>query len=104
MITHLFFADDGILFARAKLEEVARIKEILKVYKGASSEMVNFEKTEMSYSRNVCESVRVNIRDYLGVCSVPNHSMYLGLPVVLGKSKRDIFVMVVENVWKKVKG
>lgn len=40
----------------------------------------------------------------LGVRQVANHSNYLGLLVVFGRSKKEIFSFVVERVWKKLKG
>lgn len=33
-----------------------------------------------------------------------SHSRYLGLPIVFGRSKKEIFSHVVEHVKKKVKG
>ncbi|MCH94768.1 reverse transcriptase-like protein, partial [Trifolium medium] len=39
-----------------------------------------------------------------GVKTVDNHSKYLGLPVVFGRSKKLIFSLVIDRVWKKVKG
>lgn len=32
------------------------------------------------------------------------HSKYLSLPVVFGRSKRDIFALFIERDWKKIKG
>lgn len=66
--------------------------------------MVNFEKSEVSFSWNVGEAVRENILNNLCVSSVPNHSKYLGLPVLFGRSTKEDFTMVVGRVWKKVKG
>lgn len=71
---------------------MACIKEILKFYEGDYGQVVNFKKYEVSYSRNVCESVKVNIHGCLGVSSIHNHSRYHGLPVVLGRLKRDILL------------
>ncbi|XP_058757456.1 uncharacterized protein LOC131630719 [Vicia villosa] len=104
MITHLFFADDSLLFARASLEEARRIKDILKVYERASGQMVNFDKSEVSFSKNVGENTQAIIRNHLNVNTVSNHSKYLGLPVILGRSKKVVFSLVVERVWKKIKG
>ncbi|KAI5393095.1 hypothetical protein KIW84_060293 [Lathyrus oleraceus] len=44
------------------------------------------------------------ISNRMRVKTVTRHSKYLGLPVVFGRSKKDIFSLVVEGVWKKVKG
>ena len=40
-LTHLFFADDCLLFCRFPLTECDKIKELLALYEAASSQMVN---------------------------------------------------------------
>lgn len=35
---------------------------------------------------------------------VMSHTKYLGMPVVFERSKKDIFALVIERVWKKIKG
>lgn len=39
----------------------------------------------------------------MGVKTVFSHSKYLGLPVVFGISKKEIFFFVTDRVWKKLK-
>ncbi|XP_058768952.1 uncharacterized mitochondrial protein AtMg00310-like [Vicia villosa] len=40
----------------------------------------------------------------MGVQSVANHSRYRGFLVIFGRSKKEVFSLVVERVWKKIKG
>ncbi len=49
-ITHLFFADDSLLFSRASPSDVAKIQEILSVYKKASGQQVNRDKTTIFFN------------------------------------------------------
>ncbi|XP_058767579.1 uncharacterized mitochondrial protein AtMg00310-like [Vicia villosa] len=58
----------------------------------------------MSFSRNVHEDGRDRIHSRVGVKTVLTHSKYLGLPVVFGKSKKEVFGTVINRVWKKIKG
>ncbi|XP_058756923.1 uncharacterized protein LOC131630149 [Vicia villosa] len=66
--------------------------------------MVNLDKSEVSFSQNVREEDKGMIRSMMGVKTVANHSRYLGLPMIFGRSKKEIFSLVVERVWKKIKG
>ncbi|XP_058724620.1 uncharacterized protein LOC131596076 [Vicia villosa] len=104
VITHLFFADDCLLFARENSNEAGSILNLLQQFQESSGQMVSLEKSELSFSRNV----RVEEKDALclrmGVRNVMHHSKYLGLPVVFGKSKKEVFALVIERVWKKLKG
>ena len=40
-ISHIFFADDSLLFCHAKVEEVKAIQDILKVYEKALGQQIN---------------------------------------------------------------
>ncbi|XP_050236702.1 uncharacterized protein LOC126686613 [Mercurialis annua] len=83
--SHLFFADDSIIFARASKSEAAEIQTIIKCYEAASAT-----------GRNIARKLRVK--------SVVHHDRYLGLPTFVGSSKREIFNILLERVWKKLKG
>ncbi|CAM8977963.1 unnamed protein product [Rhodiola kirilowii] len=101
-ITHLFFADDAIFFVRANAEEVSNLKEVLKHYEEISGQMINFEKSEVSFSRNTPAAVREEIIRVLGMQQVPSHSKYLGLPLVMGQKKTETFRGILEKMWKRV--
>ncbi|CAJ2638124.1 unnamed protein product [Trifolium pratense] len=103
-ISHLFFADDSLLFARASAAEAGVILNVLAEYQKASGQVVNLDKSEVSFSQNVRNEDKDMIRNRMGVKTVDTHSKYLGLPVVFGRSKKIIFSFVIDRVWKKLKG
>ena len=51
-LTHLFFADDCLIFYRSTLEECAKIQELLAVYEAVLGQMINREKTTLFFSKN----------------------------------------------------
>ena len=55
-LTHLFFADDCLLFCRSTLEECEKIKELLATYEVVSGQVVNKEKTTLFFSQNTGEA------------------------------------------------
>lgn len=52
-VSHLFFADDSLLFARANLQECSVIADIISTYEKASGQKVNLNKTEVAFSKCV---------------------------------------------------
>nr|CCA66036.1 hypothetical protein [Beta vulgaris subsp. vulgaris] len=103
-ISHLFFADDSLLFIRATEEEVENVMDILSTYEAASGQKLNMEKSEMSYSRNL-EPDKINtLQMKLAFKTVEGHEKYLGLPTFIGSSKKRVFQAIQDRVWKKLKG
>ncbi|XP_075504360.1 uncharacterized protein LOC142541783 [Primulina tabacum] len=54
-ISHLFFADDNLLFFRATLEDCMVVRNCLELYERASGQLINFEKSSLSFSPNTNE-------------------------------------------------
>lgn len=52
-IHRLLFADDSLLFGKAKLEECAEIRHILDVFSQASGQEINLGKSSIAFSANV---------------------------------------------------
>lgn len=103
-ISHLFFADDILLFSKANKSEAEKIMSILTRYKRASGQVVNLDKSEATFSRNVPSEDIQTICEIMGVKAVEAQSRYLGFPVPFGRSKKVIFTGVMDRVWKKLKG
>ena len=103
-ISHLFFADDTLLFTRASETEADHIMDILLVYELASGQKINLEKSEVSFSRNVSTESQNMLLSKLNFQAVADHGKYLGLPTFVGRSKKTVFQTIQDRVWKKVKG
>lgn len=56
-VSRLFFADDSILFVRRTREECSRVAEIISLYDTASGQNMNYEKSEVVFSKNVLTNV-----------------------------------------------
>lgn len=87
-VSHIFFADDTILFTRVANEEADEIKRVISQYEKASGQRINLDKTEITVSSNISVERRKELSDRLGVREVEQHSKYLGLPTLIGRSKK----------------
>jgi hypothetical protein len=103
-ISHLFFADDSLIFCRASTNEVTTIANIIHNYEEASGQLVNLNKSEMLFSKGVYESTKEDIYQILPIQNVTNFSKYLGMPTAAGRSKSQMFNYLQERIWKKLKG
>ncbi|XP_074304569.1 uncharacterized protein LOC141639286 [Silene latifolia] len=104
VVSHLFFADDSIFFIKAKLGEAICVQNILQEYAAASGEVINFDKTTVSFSRGTRETDRNLVTARLGVRTVEVQERYLGLPTVIGHSKRVVASVIRDKLCKKLQG
>jgi hypothetical protein len=104
IISHLFFADDCLLFAKANDGNCAAIMRVLDKYARASGQVVNFSKSAVCVSPSLSVTEGERLARLVGVRLVICHERYLGLPCFSGRSKRKLFYEVVDRVWSKVKG
>ena len=56
-ISHLFFADDSLVFCRASLEECNELQCIFTVYEAASGQQLNKAKTALFFSKNTPRAI-----------------------------------------------
>ncbi|KAL6228109.1 hypothetical protein ACLB2K_002063 [Fragaria x ananassa] len=103
-ISHLLFADDSFVFFRATEEECETVREVLLKYEMVTGQQVNFQKSCVSFSRNVTLKQQVELATKLGVTRVPKHDKYLGLPIEVIYSKEVAFGYVKEKIDKRARG
>ncbi|XP_075665091.1 uncharacterized protein LOC142634702 [Castanea sativa] len=103
-ISHLFFADDSLLFCRAREEDVIKIQVILGKYEVALGQKINSGKTTIFFSKNVSMSAKEQVQNLLGVPEIREYEKYLGLPAVVGRNKRASLNYIKDRVWGKLQG
>ncbi|CAM8999905.1 unnamed protein product [Rhodiola kirilowii] len=103
-ISHLFFADDCMIYLRANTSDFVMLKKILEDYEYLSGQKINLSKSEAFFSPNVQQECREQLGGILGIASVQHHSKYLGLPLAVGQRKSDIFRYIIDKVWSRVNG
>lgn len=103
-ITTLCFADETLLFCKATEGEAVALKTRLDLYANVSGQVINYEKSSMTFSRGISQAKRGHIIAILGVAVVAKHEKYLGMPAVLGRSKKEIFGALRERIWSKIIG
>lgn len=102
IVSHLLFADDCFLFFRAEPSEALAMKNILEVYESASGQAINYQKSEIFFSRNVSQTNQHNITNILQVQVVLGTDKYLGLPSMIGRSRKATFNFIKDRIWKKI--
>ena len=101
-ISHLFFADDSYLFFKSSLAEAEVVRDILSRFEQVSGQTVNYGKFEVMFSSNIRTDKQNEIIGMLGVNFTDGNSYYLGLPSVLGRSKRVIFGFLKDCLLKRL--
>ncbi|XP_074297338.1 uncharacterized protein LOC141628049 [Silene latifolia] len=103
-ISHLLFADDSIFFMRANEQEAEVVKDILRKYEQASGQLVSLDKTTVSFSKGIPVQKRNNLATRLGIAEVAEHDRYLGLPTVVGRSKKVLTDILRDKLSKILSG
>ena len=103
-ITHLFFADNSLLFCKANSQECQNLIDILQLYEAASGQKINADKSSVFFSNNTLDDRRSEVLNMLGPMQDTRHKKYLRLPLIIGKSKVKIFAEIKERVERKLSG
>jgi hypothetical protein len=101
-ISHLFFADDNLLFCRASTIQLRHLVNMLKLYEGASGQKMNNDKTSVFFSKNTHLEDKNQILELAKISTTQRYDKYLGLLTLVEKSRTAAFWSIIECVRKRL--
>nr|KYP42577.1 hypothetical protein KK1_036020 [Cajanus cajan] len=99
---HLMFADDVFLFFQASEKETNEVATILKTFEVASSQAINYDKSEVFLNRHAPPTTHIMLYNTLHVQKCVTTGKYLGIPSMIGRNKNEVFRFIKERIWKKL--
>ncbi|XP_021766681.1 uncharacterized protein LOC110731157 [Chenopodium quinoa] len=101
-VSHLFFADDALLFFRVTPDACSQLLGVIDRFCTVSGQMVNVQKSFVKFSSNTPEDYRDFLRSALQMQAKSSIDTYLGLSVDLGRAKCQKFQPLVDKVMQKL--
>ena len=100
----MFFADDSLVFCKANKQEAEKLIKILKVYEEATGQLINMEKSSVFFSKNTMPTVKSEVCQVMGSIQQVGQGKYLGLPMIITRSKEQVFGFIRNSIDKKLQG
>ncbi|KAH1082724.1 hypothetical protein J1N35_022485 [Gossypium stocksii] len=102
LLSHLFFADDLILFGHADNNQAWVMNDILDEFCDYLGHQINMQKTNIFFSKSVDDSLGRRISGFFGFQEVTNFGHYLGVPLLHDKYTNNTLRFVVDKVHSKL--
>ena len=93
--SHLFFADDLVLFAKADRKNCLVERDVLDSFFSLLGQKVSIAKSKVFFSSNVSTETKVDLCEILEFRSTPTLGKYLGFPIKHSSMSQD-FGFIVE--------
>lgn len=101
-ISHLFFADDLMLFSQADMAQVDVFMGCLRDFAAASGLTVSLHKSKFFISPNVSRGLAQTISDACDIPLTNDLGRYLGVPIVHGRISKDLYIPIIEKIRSKL--
>lgn len=103
-VQHLLFADDNLFLCRAFLPEIANFLHCLKLYGDSSGQVINFQKSAITFGADIDAVTRRVIAELCGIENEGGDGKYLGLPECFSGSKQKLLAFIGEKLNKRING
>jgi hypothetical protein len=104
LIHHLLFAKYLLMFGKVSVSEATCLKSCLDKYCSWFGQSVNASKSSIRFSKNTNPAISVAITSLLPYFTNPTKSLYLGLSILMGNSKKIAFQGIIDKVHSRIDG
>lgn len=101
-ISHLFFADDCMLFCKASVTYAKNLLKIIHTFSQASGQAINFEKSGFITSRKMHHKHIKMFSKTLRMKFLSNSEKYLGTPLFIERNKTRSFHFLMDNLYNRL--
>lgn len=102
-VTHLFYADDVILFTNGARSSLHNLMSLIRDYEASSGQKINSHKSDFYLGRRATHRAQaVSTITGFGQKQLP--LTYLGVPIFNGKMKVVFFEHIIEKIRRKLAG
>ncbi|KAM1960727.1 hypothetical protein ACFX16_021261 [Malus domestica] len=102
VFSHLFFADDTLIFLRADRQNCDNLVKILDGYCLASGQQVNLHKSCIFFGANIPRGISAELSQVLGMHMVDDPVTYLGLASIWNRSKKQGLAYIKGRILEKI--
>jgi hypothetical protein len=101
-LSHLLFADDVLLFIKAKSSQCKVVSEIFEEFSKASGLKINLSKSRAFFSSGTPQAKIQKLTAISGIRSTTSLDKYLGFPILKGRPKRSDFLFIIEKMQNRL--
>lgn len=91
ILSHMFFAEDSLIYCKANEAEAYQINRMLQIYDRTSDQQINKTKSSVLFNCNTIQEERVIVYNTLNFQEAIEWTTYPGLPNLVGRNKMVMF-------------
>lgn len=101
-LSHLFFADDLMLFAEASSVQMDIIQQLLQQFASQSGLQLNVGKSKLFISKNISDARARALSQQSGIPLTADLGMYLGVPIRHGRNSASSYQYIIDKIRSKL--